>query len=337
MTLPLRFGYKASAEQFAPQQLLDFGVLAEKVGFDSVFISDHLQPWRHECGHAPAAMPWLGALGARTERVVMGTSVLTPTFRYHPGVVAQVFATLGCLFPGRIVLGVGTGEALNEVALGMPWPDVKERFARLKESLELIDLLWREDQVTFDGQFYQTVSATIYDRPDIPVPVYIGASGPAATRLAGRVASGFITTSGKARELYTETLLPALAEGLEKGGRSDGDVDTLMEMKVSFDHDHERALQDTRFWAPLALTPDEKMTVEDPIEMQRLADALPIERVASRWIVSSDPDEHVEKINEYIDLGFRHLVFHGPGADQERFLKLYGDEILPRLRAQHTA
>ncbi len=337
MTLPLRFGYKASAEQFAPQQLLDFGVLAEKVGFDSVFISDHLQPWRHEGGHAPAAMPWLGALGARTERVVMGTSVLTPTFRYHPGVVAQVFATLGCLFPGRIVLGVGTGEALNEVALGMPWPDVKERFARLKESLELIDLLWREDQVTFDGQFYQTVSATIYDRPDIPVPVYIGASGPAATRLAGRVASGFITTSGKARELYTETLLPALAEGLEKGGRSDGDVDTLMEMKVSFDHGHERALQDTRFWAPLALTPDEKMTVEDPIEMQRLADALPIERVASRWIVSSDPDEHVEKINEYIDLGFRHLVFHGPGADQERFLKLYGDEILPRLRAQHTA
>ena len=337
MTLPLRFGYKASAEQFAPQQLLDFGVLAEKVGFDSVFISDHLQPWRHEGGHAPAAMPWLGALGARTERVVMGTSVLTPTFRYHPGVVAQVFATLGCLFPGRIVLGVGTGEALNEVALGMPWPDVKERFARLKESLELIDLLWREDQVTFDGQFYQTVSATIYDRPDIPVPVYIGASGPAATRLAGRVASGFITTSGKARELYTETLLPALAEGLEKGGRSDGDVDTLIEMKVSFDHDHERALQDTRFWAPLALTPDEKMTVEDPIEMQRLADALPIERVASRWIVSSDPDEHVEKINEYIDLGFRHLVFHGPGADQERFLKLYGDEILPRLRAQHTA
>ncbi|MDP3208709.1 MAG: LLM class flavin-dependent oxidoreductase, partial [Rhodoglobus sp.] len=179
------------------------------------------------------------------------------------------------------------------------------------------------------------VSATIYDKPMEPVPVYIGASGPAATRLAGRVASGFITTSGKARELYTETLLPALAEGLEKGGRAEGEVDTLMEMKVSFDPDYERALQDTRFWAPLSLTPEEKMTVEDPKEMQKLADALPIERVAARWIVSSDPDEHVEKINEYIDLGFRHLVFHGPGADQERFLKLYGDEILPRLRAQH--
>lgn len=333
MTLPLRFGYKASAEQFAPTELLDYAVLAEKVGFDSVFVSDHLQPWNHEGGHAPAAIPWLGALGARTDRIIMGTSVLTPSFRYHPGVVAQAFGTLGSMFPGRVILGVGTGEALNEVALGIPWPDVKERFARLKEALELIDLLWREDRVTFDGQFFQTVNATIYDRPDAPVPVYIGASGPAATRLAGRVASGFITTSGKARELYTETLLPALAEGLEKGGREEGDVDTLMEMKVSFDHDRERALQDTRYWAPLALSPEEKMGVEDPQEMQRLADALPIERAASRWIVSTDPDEHVSRIQEYIDLGFRHLVFHGPGADQERFLKLYGDEILPRLRA----
>lgn len=333
MTLPLRFGYKASAEQFAPTELLNYAVLAEQAGFDSVFVSDHLQPWNHEGGHAPAAMPWLGALGARTERIIMGTSVLTPTFRYHPGVVAQAFGTLGVLYPGRVILGVGTGEALNEVALGIPWPDVKERFARLKEALELIDLLWREDRVTFDGQYFQTENATIYDRPDVPVPVYIGASGPAATRLAGRVASGFITTSGKARELYTETLLPALAEGLEKGGRTADDVDTLMEMKVSFDHDRERALQDTRYWAPLALSPEEKMGVEDPQEMQRLADALPIERAASRWIVSTDPDEHVSRVREYIDLGFRHLVFHGPGADQERFIKLYGEEILPRLRA----
>lgn len=336
MPIPLRFGYKASAEQFAPTQLLDFAVLAEKAGFDSVFVSDHLQPWNHEGGHAPAAIPWLGALGARTERVILGTSVLTPTFRYHPGVIAQAFATLGVLFPGRIVLGVGTGEALNEVALGMPWPDPPERFARLKEALELIELLWREERVTFEGQFYSTENATIYDRPETPVPIYIGAAGPAATRLAGRVASGFITTSGKARELYTETLLPALAEGLEKGGRSADQVDTLMEMKVSFDHDRERALQDTRYWAPLALTAEEKMTVEDPKEMQRLADALPIERAASRWIVSTDPDEHVAKISEYLAMGFRHLVFHGPGADQERFIRLYGDEILPRLRAQFS-
>ncbi|MCU1513878.1 MAG: 5,10-methylenetetrahydromethanopterin reductase [Microbacteriaceae bacterium] len=335
MTLPLRLGYKASAEQFGPSKLLEFAVLAEKVGFDSVFVSDHFQPWNHEGGHAPAALPWLGALGASTEKIIMGTSVLTPSFRYHPGVVAQAFGTLGAMFPGRVILGVGTGEALNEVVLGQAWPDQKERFARLKEAIDVIETLWSTDRVSYDGQFYKTTDATIYDKPDTPVPIYIGAAGPAATRLAGRIASGFITTSGKAPTLYTDTLLPALAEGIEKAGRATDDVDTLMEMKVSFDHDQERALQDTRYWAPLALTPEEKMATEDPIEMQRLADALPIERVAARWIVSTDPDEHVEQINRYIDLGFRHLVFHGPGEDQERFIKLYGDEILPKLRAQH--
>jgi coenzyme F420-dependent glucose-6-phosphate dehydrogenase len=331
--MALRLGYKASAEQFGPRELADFGVLAEQAGFDSVFVSDHLQPWRHDGGHAPAALPWLGALGARTERIVMGTSVLTPTFRYHPAVIAQAFATLGVLYPGRVILGVGSGESLNEVPLGLTWPDGKERFARMKEAVTLIQQLWREDRVSFEGTYYRTDKATIYDKPENPVPIYIGASGPAATRLAGRIADGFITTSGKADTLYRDTLLPALAEGAGKVGRTVADLDLLIEMKVSFDHDRERALQDTKNWGALALTPEQKSGVEDPIEMQRLADELPVEQAASRWIVSTDPDEHVEKIRHYADLGFRHLVFHAPGPDQARFLELYGSEVLPRLRA----
>lgn len=331
--MPLRLGYKASAEQFGPTELLRFGISAEEHGFDSVFTSDHLQPWRHDGGHAPAALPWLGALGARTERVLIGTSVLTPTFRYHPGVIAQAFATLGVLYPGRVILGLGSGESMNEVPLGLAWPEPKERFARLKEAIMLIKALWEGDRVDFEGTYYRTERATIYDRPEIPVPLYVGASGPAATRLAGRVADGFITTSGKPDSLYTDTLLPALAEGEAQAGRSRDQLELLIEMKVSFDHDLDRALQDTRYWGALALSPQEKTGVEDPIEMQRLADALPVERAASRWIVSSDPDEHVARVQHYIDLGFRHLVFHAPGADQERFLALYGAEVLPRLRA----
>jgi coenzyme F420-dependent glucose-6-phosphate dehydrogenase len=332
VTSPFRFGYKASAEQFGPTELADLAVCAEEHGFDSVFISDHLQPWRHDGGHAPASLPWLGAVGARTSRVILGTSVLTPTIRYHPGVIAQAFATLGCMFPGRVVLGVGTGESLNEVPLGLTWPDQKERFARLKESVALIRELWTGERVTFDGVYYRTDNATIYDRPTEPVPIYIGASGPAATRLAGRVADGFITTSGKVPSLYTDTLLPALRSGTELAKRNPDDLDLLMEMKVSFDTDSQRALQDTRFWAALALKPEQKAGVEDPLEMQRLAEALPIEQAASRWIVSDDPDEHVERIATYLDLGFRHLVFHAPGQDQQRFLSLYGERILPRLR-----
>ncbi|MCW2929505.1 MAG: fgd [Actinomycetia bacterium] len=328
----IKLGYKASAEQFGPADLLAFTELAEEVGFDSVFTSDHLQPWRHDGGHAPNALAWLGAAGARTSRVILGTSVLTPTFRYHPGLVAQAFATLGCMFPGRIILGVGSGESMNEVPLGTEWPEPKERLARLRESVALIRRLWTEDRVTFEGQYYRTEKATIYDRPEQSVPIYIAASGPAATRFAGREGDGYITTSGKAPTLYTETLIPSLREGAEKVGRSLRDLDLLMEVKVSFDPDAERALRDCRHWGALALSPEEKTGVEDPIEMQRLADELPIERAASRFIVSSDPDEHVAAVRRYVDLGFTHLVFHAPGTDQERFLRLYGEQILPRLR-----
>ena len=124
----LRLGYKASAEQFGPRELLDFALAAEDNGFESVFVSDHFQPWRHSDGHAPFAIAWLAATGERTRKVLLGTSVATPTFRYHPAIVAQAFGTLGMLLPGRIILGVGTGEHLNEGALGIPWPDNKERF-----------------------------------------------------------------------------------------------------------------------------------------------------------------------------------------------------------------
>ncbi|MEO9188921.1 MAG: glucose-6-phosphate dehydrogenase (coenzyme-F420) [Acetobacteraceae bacterium] len=329
----LKLGYKASAEQFAPNQLLAFAERAEETGFDSVFVSDHFQPWKHTDGHAPFAPAWLGALGARTGNIVMGTSVLTPTFRYHPSVVAQAFGTLGAMFPGRLILGIGTGESLNEVpATGMAWPEFKERFARLREAVQLMRRLWTEERVTFEGTYYKTQDATIYDRPDAPIPIYVAAAGALVAKYAGRQGDGFICTSGKAWPLYTDTLLPNVAEGLKAAGKSDAGYDRMIEMKVSFDTDPARALEDTRHWAALALTPEEKVSVHSPLEMERLAAALPVERAASRWIVSSDPDEHIEKIRPYIELGFNHLVFHAPGPDQERFLRLYAAQILPKLR-----
>lgn len=330
----LKIGYKASAEQFTPSALLEFTCLAENAGFDSVFISDHFQPWRHTGGHAPYSFAWMGAAGARTSRVLLGTSVVTPTFRYHPSVVAQAVGTLGSMFPDRIILGVGTGESLNEVpAIGIEWPGFKERFGRLKESITLMNRLWREERVTFEGEYYRTENATIYDRPENPVPIYVAAAGPTAATLAGKVAAGFICTSGKAPALYRETLLPNVSAGLETSGRAADSIDRMIEVKVSFDTDKQRALEDTRHWAALALSAEEKTSVEDPLEMERLADALPLERAASRWIVSSDPDEQVERIRPYVELGFRHLVFHAPGPDQARFIQLYAERVIPKLRA----
>ena len=330
---PLRLGYKASAEQFGPVELLDFSVHAEEVGFDSVVVSDHFQPWRHTGGHAPFSFAWLGALGAKTSRITMGTSVVTPTFRYHPSVVAQAMGTLGVLFPGRVELGIGTGESLNEVPpMGIVWPEFKERWARLREAVTLMRQLWSEDRVNYTGTYYKTQNATIYDRPPGGIPLLIAAGGPQMAKYAGRVGGGFICTSGKGAELYRDQLLPAFEEGAREAGKDPSTLDRMIEVKVAFDTDRARALEDTRHWGALALSGQEKTGVEDPLEMERLADALPTERTASRFIVSTDPEEHVEQIRFYIDLGFNHLVFHAPGVDQRRFLDLYAEKVMPLLR-----
>ena len=330
----IKLGYKASAEQFGPTELLRFGVLAEEQGYDSVWISDHFQPWRHTGGHAPFSLAWLGALGASTRKIVMGTSVLAPAYRYHPSIVAQAFATLGAMFPQRVVLGVGSGESLNEVpASGLEWPEQKERTARLRESIRLIRALFAGERVTFDGQFYRTKLATLYDRPSHPVPIYIAAAGPFMAKVAGSEGDGFICTSGKKWDLYTETLIPNLKAGLAASGRGeDGTFGRMIEIKVSFDSDAERARRDTHFWGALALGADEKVDIHDPLEMEKRADALPVERTASRWIVSADPDEVVRRIEPYVSLGFDELVFHAPGPDQERFLRLFAEQVAPRLR-----
>ncbi len=333
MTPPvLKLGYKASAEQFGPRELLDFSIEAERQGFDSVVVSDHFQPWKHTGGHAPFSFSWLAALGERTERIEIGTSVVTPTFRYHPAIVAQAMATLAVMYPGRVMLGVGTGESMNEVpVLDIEWPDTKERFARLKEAVELMGRLWREEFVTHQGEYFRTRNATLYDKPDQPPALLIAGAGPSAARLAGRAADGFICTSGKGMDLYSDTLLPAVREGAQKAGREFADLELMIEMKVSYGPDYEQAKMDCREWAALALPSDRKTGVDDPREMERLAEEV-ADHAHGRWLVSSDADEHVDQLRPYLELGFRHIVFHAPGPDQMQFLRLYGREILPRLR-----
>ncbi|MBE2319495.1 glucose-6-phosphate dehydrogenase (coenzyme-F420) [Solirubrobacter sp. CPCC 204708] len=329
----MRYGYKASAEQFETRELLEFSLAAERSGLDTIAVSDHFQPWRHNGGHAPAAMTWLGAAAARMEGARLGTSVLTPTMRYHPSIVAQSFATLARLSSGPVFLGIGTGEAMNETpATGAPWPGAKERRLRMAEAIKLIRRLWTEERVDFEGEYYRTERATLYERPEEPPAIYVAAAGPLAAKLVGRAADGFICTSGKAPELYT-SLLENVAEGAAKAGRDAGAIRKLIEIKVSYDTDLEAAERACHWWGALALTSEEKQSTEDPLELERLADAHP-ERAASRFIVSTDPDEVVDRIAPYVELGFDELVFHAPGADQRRFLELFSRDVLPRLRAR---
>src|SRR5260221_10748212 len=285
----LKLGYKASAEQFGPRQLLNFAMRDEACVLESVCVSDQFQPWWYKNGHAPFARFWPGAVGQRTARVLLGSCVLTPLFRYPPAVVAQAFGTLGVLNPGRMILGVGAGESLNEVtALGMDWPPAKERLARLREAVVLIRRLWSEECVTFDGEYYHTCNATIYDRPAEPIPIYISAGGPVAARSAGREGDGFICTSGKGEELYRDKLLPALEEGAKAASRDPETIERTIEVKLSFDTDLDRAYNDTRIWAALALPAEDKADVYDAREMERMAEGV-ADQAHRRWLVSNNP------------------------------------------------
>jgi coenzyme F420-dependent glucose-6-phosphate dehydrogenase len=333
MWMAIRIGYKASAEQFGPRELLDFSLEAEKTGLDIVAVSDHFQPWRHEGGHAPNALVWLGALAQATERVTIGTSVLTPTLRYEPAIIAQAFGTLGALAPGRVFLGVGTGESLNETpATGGEFPGAKERRRRLAEAVKLIEQLWREERVDFEGEYYETRRATIYDRPDDPVPIFIAASGPLAAKLAGRRGDGFISTSGKDPQLYRD-LMANLAEGAEKADRDPNAIRKQIEIKVSYDRDYDDAFESCRIWSALGLSHDQKAGIDDPIEMERVADEN-ADKAHERFIVTSDPDEVIEAVMPYVDLGFEDLVLHAPGHDQKRFLDQFAADVLPALREE---
>jgi coenzyme F420-dependent glucose-6-phosphate dehydrogenase len=318
----MRYGYKASSEQFAARPLLEYSLLAEELGFDTVAVADHFQPWRHHGGQAPFALTWLGALAQASTRILIGTSVLTPTLRYQPAIVAQAFATLGSLAPGRVFCGVGTGEALNELpATGGEWPGGKERRRRLAEAIELIRRLWSEERVDFAGDYYKVSRATIYERPSERVPIWIAAGGPLAAKLAGRAGDGLIVTSGKGEDLYRQLLDAAAAEKITK----------MIEVKVSYDTDRAVAEEACRWWAALAIPGEERSHISDPVEMEQAADKY-AERASSRFIVSDDPDEVVEKVAFYAELGFTELVFHHPGEDQRRALELFARDVLPRLR-----
>ena len=189
--MKLTIGYKASAEQFGPRDLVEYAIRAEEVGLDTATVSDHFLPWRHNGGHAPFALAWLAAVGERTSRIRLGTSVLTPTFRYNPAVIAQAFATLGVLYPDRVFLGVGTGEALNEIAVSRrEWPEFKERFGRLREAVDLIRELWTADSVDREGGHYELVG-----RADLRPPRAAGAD----LRRLRRTGDGQVRRPGRRR------------------------------------------------------------------------------------------------------------------------------------------
>jgi TAT-translocated FGD2 family F420-dependent dehydrogenase len=319
-------GYMLAHEQFPAPQLVELGVAAENAGFDLLATSDHFQPWQSNEGHAGEAWVTMGALGQRTKRVWMGPTVTCPTFRYNPGVVAEAFATLSLLYPGRIFLGIGSGEALNEEAAVGSWPKWQERSERLIEAAELIRQLWKGEQISHKGTYY-SVTAKLYDPPSQPIPLLMAANGPKAMRRAGQYADGLITDPKTWKQYKSE-----FENGAKAAGKDLSQMPVLVEQYavVGDKSDAEKAAEYWRFGPKAFKT---YYNVRDPQSIQRQAEReISLDKVMADWPVSTDPAPHIKTVTELFDSGVSIVNIHSGQPDQKRVIEFYGKEVLPQVR-----
>ncbi len=326
-----KVGFFLSHEQFPPSSLVEYAAAAERAGFDSVWASDHFHPWQDDQGHAGHAWITLAAVGQRTSRVTMGSAVTCPIYRYHPAIVAQAFATLGSLYPGRVFLGVGTGEAVNEKPAGGGWGSYRQRASRLREAVALIRKLWTQDWVSHDGEWFPIENARVYEKPAEPVPIFVAASGPKSAALAGEVGDGLIIHPSTL--LAQGDVLHAYQSSVAAAGRDTEQMPMLAEQYV-FVGSESQALEVARLWqfGPIV---NEVLGIDDPRTIQRKAAALSSPaQVIETWLISRDPADHARRIRDLFAAGATHVAIHSAQADQERVVEFYGREVLPAVRGQ---
>jgi TAT-translocated FGD2 family F420-dependent dehydrogenase len=319
------FSFMLAHEQFTIPELVRIGSLASRSGFQVLSTSDHFQPWQANEAHAGQAWVTMGALGAQS-RSWMGTTVTCPTMRYSPAVVAEAFASLSHLYPGRVFLGVGSGEALNEEAAIGTWPKWQERWDRLIEAITVIRQLWAGDNVSFKGRYY-TVNAKLYDPPARPIPLLTAANGKKSMRLAGQYGDGLISDPLSWQQHKSEW-----EAGARAAGKNPADMPVLIEQYVVVG-DRAAARQAAEFWrfGPKAFKT--LYDVPSPVDIQQTADAgTSIEEVTQSWAIGTDPALHVKKMHELFDSGASIVNVHSGQPEQARVIDFYGTHVLPAFR-----
>ncbi|GII82883.1 LLM class F420-dependent oxidoreductase [Sphaerisporangium siamense] len=314
------FGYFLSSEEHGPRELVRQARLAERAGFEALWISDHYHPWVDEQGQSPFVWTVIGALAEATSLPIT-TAVTCPLVRVHPAVVAQAAATSAVITEGRFRLGVGTGEALNEHITDSRWPPAAERLEMLEEAIGLMRELWSGELVTHRGRHYSVDTARVYTRPDTPPPVYISGFGPKAVDLAGRVGDGYILTGPS-------------AELIEKFHESGGQGKPVQGgLKVCYDEDAGRARKTVhRLWPNQGITGEASQILPLPRHFEQLAEIVTEEQATAASPCGPDPEEHAEAIRKYVDAGFDEVYVNQIGPNQEAFFEFYAREVLPRLR-----
>lgn len=326
------YGVALGHERFSPSELLDQAREAERAGFDAVCCSDHLAPWWSP-GHGPPAhcgnaWVWLGAAGSATQRVSLGSAVTAIVHRYNPVVVAQQVATLEALNPGRAFLGVGSGEAMNEVPAGMRWPAVGEQLERTEEALTIIRRLLDRETVDFKGRYFRTEAARLYLDCERRPPVYMSAFGSQAAEIAGRLADGVWTLADPQK---APAVIAAYRRSAEDAGREPGEI--ILQGMASWAEDDDAALDGAREWKGTLVDESYTDPVADPAEVEALGNDVSDTKFKAMGLISSDPATHARKVKAMQKLGATAVVIMNiSGRDPIGMLRTYGREVLPQLR-----
>ena len=328
-----KYWFAASGEEYPPSQMLELAQAAEKSGFDGLGVSDHFAPWFPE-GQAAQAWVYLGALGQVTEKPI-GTGVTPVVHHYHPGVIAQAFMSLQEMYNGRVWLGVGSGEALNEVPLGLDWPSPAEQLERFETGLEAIDRLWNGETVTMDAGWFRLKEAKLYTMAAVRPKLYVSAFGPQAARIAGRFGDGIWTLGDP--ELAGE-VLEAYRESCKEHGKEEGEI--IFQTGMAWHPDERAALEGARRWKPTQMDEVYRDDIHDPEEMQRLAE----ERVSDEefakegFLIGSDVEAPIESIREMEAAGATVICLQLIGnADPLGTIRTYGEKVLPALRGARVS
>lgn len=323
-----RIGYNLAHEQFPAVQLSDWGVLVEQAGFDNIWTSDHFQPWQDNEGHAGYARVTQAVLGQRTKRVGIGTYITCPTFRYRPPEIAQAFATLAQFTPGRVIMGAGSGEALNETAATGQWGNYAERAARLIEAITIIRQLWTGQTVNFSGKYYQVKQARLYDPPPQPIPIYIAATGPKSFRLAGQYGDGLITDNPD----YVKKYKSYFEQGAQAAGKNPATLPIISSTTVVVGSVSD-ALPGAELWRFTPQSWGAFVNNYNPVWIRQQADAqIPIQDVYKNWTISLDPNDHAKSLKKLFDSGITHINVNSHQADQAMVINFYGSKVLPLLK-----
>jgi len=314
----MEIGYKLCSEEHAPLALIDYASRAERAGFTFAMISDHFHPWIDQQGQSPFVWSVLGGIAQSTRLLRVGTSVTCPTIRIHPAIIAQAAATVAALMPGRFMLGLGSGENLNEHILGDGWPPADIRLEMLEEAIEVIRLLWKGGDQSYCGDYYTVENARLYTLPKEPPAILIAGAGPKSVELAGRVGDGFISTSPKSEPLD---------EFKKAGGKG---KPCYGEVTVCWASDEAEARRTAHECWPIAAMEGELLQeLRAPADFEQTTKMIREDDVAKSVVCGPNPERHIEAINKYSDAGYDHVWIHQVGPDQESFFRFYQDEVLP--------